>query len=115
MRAAASERPPRRDSPRPAGRRRSTRAGLLPPRPALPPPPVPLSSPAQLPRAVDAMRRPWDRLEALRRDRVAAVGARAVGPVVDRAERRLDPRQLEARSIAQREVALLFEDLARRG
>ena len=69
--------PRRRASPLPAGRPRSRRA-LQPPRVRccrLPRPRPP--SPDALPGAVDADRRPRDRLEPLRRDRVAAARARA--------------------------------------
>ena len=58
--------------------------------------------------------RPWDRLEAAGCDRLAAAPARAVRAVVQRAKRGVDPGELAARALAEGEVALLLEDLARR-
>ena len=51
-----------------------------------------------------------------RRDRLAAADAGAVGAGVERTQRDFDATELEPRSVAQREVALLLEDMAgRRG
>ena len=61
--------------------------------------------------AVDAMRGPRQRLEAARRDRLAAVDAGPEGAVVEPGERGIDQRQLLLRAVAQGEVALLLEDL----
>ena len=58
---------------------------------------------------------PRDRLEALRGDRPAAAPARAVRARVQALERLLDLAELGALAVAQGEVALLLEDLARRG
>src|SRR5439155_24180387 len=111
--------PRRRDSPppheRPRSRRAAPRSNLpltpLPRRSVCPPErrfASPRSSSLELASAVDARRRPRDRLQPLRADRVAAVRADPVRAIVDGAERRLDPRQLEARAVAQREVPLLL-------
>ena len=66
--------------------------------------------------AVDAVGGPWEGLQAVRRDRLAAAQAGAVGPGIEPGERRLDELELLGRPVAQGQVALLLEDLGgRRG
>lgn len=55
---------------------------------------------------------PRERLEALGGDRLAAAEACPEGAVVESLERGIDQLQVLLRAIAQREVALLLEDLA---
>src|SRR5687768_7925045 len=117
MGAAGCAGPRRRDSPLLAGCRRARRAparGLRCPRRGLRRAPAVSLSSAPLARAVDALGGPRERLQALGRDGLAAGLARAVRALVERPERRLDAVQLHPRPIAQRQVALLLEDVRRR-
>src|SRR5262245_57984149 len=67
------------------------------------------------PGAVDAERRPGDRLEPLGGDRVVTRGAGAVRPGAEPRQRVVDLLQLELRAIAEGKVALLLEDVRRGG
>jgi hypothetical protein len=65
--------------------------------------------------AFDAMRCPRQRLEPPRRDRPATPHTRAVRPRAHACEGLIDKPELVIGPVAERQVALLREDLAGRG
>jgi YHS domain-containing protein len=61
------------------------------------------------------MSRPWQRRESFVADRPATPCTASEGPVVKPRERSLDRSELDLVALAEREVALLLEDLCRGG